>query len=42
VVGPVELLRPHPGGEGEEDVGLGAADAVGEEDSVVAVAAVFP
>jgi hypothetical protein len=42
VVDPVELLRPHPEGQSEEDVGLGAADAVGDEGGVVAVPAVLP
>jgi hypothetical protein len=40
-VDPAELLRPHSEGESEEDVGLGAADAVGDEGGVVAVLAVL-
>ena len=41
MVDPAELLRPHPEGQSEQDVGLGAADAVSEEGRVVAVPAVF-
>jgi hypothetical protein len=41
VVGPAELLRLHAEGESEQDVGLGAADAVGEEGGVVVVSAVL-
>ncbi len=41
VVDTAELLRAHAHGQGEQNVGLRAADAVGDQNGVVAVAAVL-